>query len=144
MLKIESKIGKINNSDRIIYEFLADFNNFSSLVPQEKISNWKATEDTCSFTLEGIGETGMKIIEREPHKLIKITGDERNKISFLLWIQLKELAEQNTAIKLTIHAEINPMIQVMVKKPLQNFLDMLVDQLTVHFQNQKPETGSDN
>ena len=143
MLKVESKIGKINDSDEHIYHFLADFSNFNSLVSQDRIKNWEATRDNCRFTLDGLGDVGMKIIERDPFKLIKVTGDETSKFSFFFWIQLKKMDEMDTRVKLTIQADINPMVQMMAKKPLQNFLDLLVDQLEKYFDN-KPEESRES
>ena len=139
MLKVESKIGKIGDSDEHIYHFLADFNHFSSLVPRERIKNWEASTDSCRFTLDGLGEVGMKIIERKPHTLIKVTGNETSKFSFFFWIQLKKITEMDTRIKLTIHADINPMVQMMAKKALQKFLDLLVDQLENYFQQKSAD-----
>ena len=139
MLEVESKIGQVSNSEENIYHFLADFSNFDSLISQDRMKNWEATRDTCRFTLDGLGDVGMKIIEREPFKLIKVTGDESSKFSFFFWIQLKKKAEMDTRIKFTIHADINPMVQMMAKKPLQKFLDLLVDQLENYFQNKPAE-----
>ena len=129
MIKIESKIGKVISSDETAYNFLSRFDNFQKFIPEDKIQNWEASEDSCHFTIEGIGETGMKIIEKEPFKLIKITGEDSSKMDFNFWIQLKQVSENDTRIKLTIEAHINPMFQVVVKKPLQNFLDTLVEHL---------------
>jgi carbon monoxide dehydrogenase subunit G len=135
MLKIESKIGKVNQSDEHIYNFLNDFNHFSSLVPQDRVKNWEATSDSCRFSLDGLGHIGMKIIEREPYQLIKVTGDENSQFDFLFWIQLKRMAETDTRIKLTLHADINPMLQLMAKKPLQKFIDLMVEQIEHYFEN---------
>ena len=129
MIKLESKIGKINGSEEEAYNFLSRFDNFQKFIPEDKIQNWEATEDSCHFSIEGIGDTGMKIIEKEPFKLIKITGEELANIEFTFWIQLKQIAENDTRIKLTIQAHINPMFQIVVKKPLQNFLNTLVEHI---------------
>jgi len=129
MIKLESKIGKINGSEEEAYNFLSRFDNFQKFIPEDKIQNWEATEDSCHFSIEGIGDTGMKIIEKEPFKLIKITGEESGEIEFNFWIQLKQIAENDTRIKLTIQAHINPMFQIVVKKPLQNFLNTLVEHI---------------
>jgi carbon monoxide dehydrogenase subunit G len=127
--KIESKIGKINGSAERAFNFLSNFNNFSRLVPPEKVKNWKATEDTCHFTVDGVGNAGLQIIEKEPYSLIKISGEKGSKINFTFWIQLKEPELNDTRIKLTIKADLNPMLKMMASKPLQNFVDTLVDQL---------------
>lgn len=129
-MKLESKIGKIENTDERIYNFLTDFNNFKHLLPADKIKNWQSDETSCSFTVDPIGNTGVKIIEKEPYKLIKLTNLEESNMNFTFWVQLKMLSETDTRIKLTLEANLNPVIQTMAKKPLQEFLDKLVDQLT--------------
>jgi carbon monoxide dehydrogenase subunit G len=129
MIKLESKIGKINSPEEKAYNFLSSFNNFKEFIPEDKIQNWESTENFCRFNIEGIGETGMRIVKKEPFKLIKIAGDESGKIDFNFWIQLKQIAENDTRIRLTIQAHINPMFQIVVKKPLQNFLDTLVEHI---------------
>jgi carbon monoxide dehydrogenase subunit G len=127
--KIESKIGNINGSSERVYSFLSNFNNFKHLIPPDKVKEWQSTEDSCHFKVEGIGETGLRIIEKEPFSTIKITGEEGSKFDFHFWIQLKEPAPYDTKIKLTIKADLNPMLKMMASKPLQNFVDTLVDQL---------------
>ena len=129
-MKLESKIGKIETTDERIYNFLTDFNNFKNLIPADKIKNWQSDETSCSFTVDPIGNTGVKIIEKEPYKLIKLKNLEESSMNFTFWVQLKMLSDTDTRIKLTLEANLNPMIQAMAKKPLQEFLDKLVDQLT--------------
>ncbi len=129
IMKLESKIGKIEYPDEQIYTFLTDFNNFKNLIPGDKITNWKSDENSCSFTINPIGETGIKMLEKEPFKLIKLTSLDDDRFHFTFWVQLKKMDEKDTRIKLTLQAEVNPMIEMMAKKPLQEFLDKLVDQL---------------
>lgn len=127
MVHVESKIGKVHYSDEQIFGFLADFNNFNHLIPEDKIKDWQATEETCSFTLEGIGHAGLRMVEKEPHKLIKIES-EKAPIQLTLWIQLKAVEEADTRVKMTVKADVNAMMAPMLKKPLQQFVDSLVDQ----------------
>jgi carbon monoxide dehydrogenase subunit G len=130
MKKIESKIGTIQQPSEKIFNYLSDFKNFEHLIPQDKISNWKAGEDQCEFNVPGVGEATMKIIEKEPNKLIKISGDaNQGAYHFYLWSQLKEVEESVTKMKLTIQADLNPMLEMMAKKPLKNFVDLLIDQM---------------
>jgi hypothetical protein len=128
MGKIESKTGKISVSDVRIYDFLSDFNNFSSLIPPGKVKNWTSTADTCSFTVDGIGNAALRIVEKTPHSLIKITSEGATPISFILWIQLKKTGENSTAVRIVLEPDVNPMMMVMLNGPLQNFVDGLIDQ----------------
>ena len=128
-MKLESKIGKIESSDERIYNFLTDFNNFKDLIPQDKIENWESTENTCSFSINPIGQTGVKIIEKKPYSLIKLANLEESKFDFIFWVQLKPADENSAHIRLTLEVQLNTMMEMMAKKPLQEFLDKLVDQL---------------
>lgn len=135
MSKYTSKTGKINKSDQLIYTFLTDFNNLKDVVPAGKVKDFEATEDTCKFNIDGIGQAGLKIIEKEPYNLIKISSDGKSPFSFYFWIQLKPVndAENETAIRLTIDANLNPMMKMMVGKHLQKGIDAMVDQVVVFF-----------
>ena len=128
-VKLESKIGQANANDELIYIFLSDFDKIRSFIPSDKVSNWEAGDGWCTFEVSPVGKTGIKIIESEAHKLLKYANVEESQYSFNFWVQLKQIAENDTRIKLTLDVNLNPMIQMMVKKPLKEFLDKLVDQL---------------
>ncbi|UCG28016.1 MAG: SRPBCC family protein [Bacteroidales bacterium] len=129
MTKVESRIGKIEAQDETIYKFLSDFNNFRDLVPMDKISNWESSEDHCSFSINGIGDVGLNIVEKEPFSTIKYGGDSLANVSFNLWIQLKRVDDTDTRVKITLKADLNTMLSMIAKKPLQDFVNILVDKL---------------
>ena len=95
MIKLESKIGKIQNTDENAYNFLSDFNNFNKLIPEDKIRNWESSENSCRFTADGIEEARMQIVEKEPFRLIKVFSEVNNKIDFNFWIQIKQVHEND-------------------------------------------------
>jgi carbon monoxide dehydrogenase subunit G len=130
MQKIESKIGTIHQTEEKIYNYLKDFKNFEHLVPQDQINNWYAENEKCSFEVPMLGDVKMEIVEKEPYKLIKIGGEGKNgSIQFRFWIQLKETEPSITKVKLTIQPEMNPIMEQMAKKPLQKYINMLIDKI---------------
>lgn len=128
-MRLESKIGTIHSPDKDIYNYLTNFENFKNLIPQDKINDWQSDENSCSFNIDPVGKTGVKIIEKEPHKLVKLTGIDESPYNFTFWLQLKQTEEKITKVKLTMDVELNAMLQMMAKKPLQEFLNKLIDQL---------------
>ncbi len=128
MSKIESKVGVVSHSADKIFNYISDFNNFKSLIPEDKVKDFESTTNTCRFRVDGIGQAGLKIIERDPPKLIKISSDEQTSFDLLLWIQIKEVGDNDSRIKISTEVKLNPMMATMVKKPLQNFVDTLIDQ----------------
>ncbi len=128
MTRIESKIGVVKQPAEKIFNFISNFNNFNQLIPEDKVKDFESSNDTCRFKVEGIGQAGLRIIEKEPHKLIKISSDEETTFDLLLWIQIKEIEPGDSRLKITTEVNLNPMMATMVRKPLKNFIDTLIDQ----------------
>ena len=129
-MKIESKIGKSASSDQQIYTFVNNFHNFKELLPADKVSGWEASEDKCSFQVDPLGRTGLMIVERKPHSLIKMSSDpEFSSYQFSIWIQLKRVTPEDTRIKITIEPLVNKMLLPMIKGPLKKLADGLIDKM---------------
>jgi carbon monoxide dehydrogenase subunit G len=128
-MKIESRIGKIQAPQARVYETVSDFSRIGSMLPADKISDIKADRDSCSFKIENMGNFGMQIIERDPVKTVKIGSSAQVPFKFTMWIQLKELSENETAVKVTLDADMNPMVAMVAKGPLTNFMETLVARL---------------
>ncbi len=132
MTRFESHQRIIDKPAESIYAFLSDFNNFKQAIPAGKVEDWVSDADTCSFSVKGVGKVSLKIAERIPYKLIKIVNDTDTKHEFKLWLQLKQI-ESITHVKLTLDVKLNAMIKMVAKKPLQNFVTTLVDQIADGF-----------
>ena len=129
MENIESKQGKVNTSAEKVFNFLTDLRNLDSLIPQDKVQNWQSAEDTCSFTVAQAGDIQLKISDKQPFSMIKVDPEGKTPIGFSFYIQLKELGEDDTRIKLTFRAEMNTMMKMMIKSPVQKALDKIVETL---------------
>ena len=129
-VKIESKIGKSSHSDQQIYGFITDFNNFQTLLPEGKVSGWESSGDRCSFQVDPLGRTGLQIIEKSPYSVVKIASiPEFSRYQFSIWIQLKQVAENDTRIKITVEPHVNKMLLPMLKAPLKLFVNGLIDKM---------------
>ncbi len=114
------------NEDRI-YIVLSDLSNLGRIadrIPQDKVKDFKFDSDSCSFVVDPVGKICFEIVEREPNKTIKF-ATTNSPIPFFLWIQLKQVAEVDTRLRITVRAELNPFIEPMVSKPLKNALDKI-------------------
>ena len=129
MTKFESRIGKLDTSGEKAFNFLSDFRNFNRFIPEDKVKEWEASAEQCKFTVDGIGKAGLKIIEKEPNKLVKISDDGTAGLEFFFWIQIKEIEEKDTRIKLTIKADLNPMMKIVAAKPLKSFVNLMIDKI---------------
>lgn len=128
MTKIESEKVEINNSTQNLFAFLSNFNNFQKLMP-EQVTNWSSTEDECSFTIAGMATIGMKITEKKPYSEINIISNGKVPFTFKLKVLLNESGENKSLGQLIFEADLNPMLKMMVEKPLGNFFNLLAKKL---------------
>lgn len=126
----ESKTGTIQRSDREIFDFLSNFTHFSSFIPADKIQDWEATPEQCSFQVDVVGKILFRLVEKEPSKTIKVAIESTFAQNVFLWVQLKASNPGETKAKLTLKADMNPMIKMMVGGRVKEFLDKLIDALS--------------
>lgn len=132
MTTFESKIKKSTYPAETIFNFLSDFDHFGEVIPKDKINNWQSFGDSCRFSIDPVGEVGLRIVDKEAPNTIKYTAEGKTPFNFFLWIQLKETADNDTHIKLTIKADMNPMIKMVASKPVKKFLEVLSDAIANH------------
>ena len=109
--------------------------NFSLLTPAvaDKVEEWQATEESCSFKVKGF-TVALRMEEKVENKHIKVTGDGGTvPMDFAFWIQLHQVSEGDTRIRLVLHADLNMMMKMMLGKKLQAGLDQAVEGLAGAF-----------
>ncbi len=122
----ESRIGKIKSGSEAIFGFVGDMRNFSRFLPEDTVQNWEAERDECSFEVPPVGKARIKIVRKDPCETVKFAGYGLNNTEFYLWVQLKEISDDDTRVKLTIKADLSPALKMMASKPIKDFLDKLV------------------
>ncbi len=135
MTTYESDIKTISKNQEVVFNLLSDLSNLQKLQDiniqgqeqvTEKLKEMEFDRDSINFNVSGFGKMGLRVIEREPLKTIKFAG-ENTPVAANLWIQLKETAENETHIKLTLKAEIPMMIKMMVDKKLKEGINLMAD-----------------
>ena len=131
-IKYESKIGQIAANDAAVFAVLSNLENinrFRDVIPQDKIKNLEVSADCIRFQVEGLAQKiAIAIVEKEEYKTIKF-GAENLPIPFNMWIQLKQMAELDTRIRITIKTDMPMMFKKMLDKKLQQGLDQAIDML---------------
>ena len=120
MTSFESPVKTIPAAIETVFNTLSDFSNL------ERLRDKSCDSDNCRFTISPAGNIAVRIVEREPYKTIKLETVE-SPVPFFIWVQLLPTPEGNTALKLTLRAELNPFIRGMISKPLQEGVNKLAE-----------------
>ena len=127
MTEFVSEIKAIPFNEDRIFNVLSDLSNLEKIkdrIPQDKVQEFEFDRDSCSVSVAPVGKITFQIVEREPNKTIKFSTTN-SPVPLLLWIQLKQVEENDTRMKLTVRAELNPFIKTKVSKPLQEAIDKI-------------------
>lgn len=131
----ESNVVEIQASAQQIFAKLSNLENLQPLLANlpaeatEKVKDIAVTADTCKFTIENFGPMGFKIIEREPNKTIKFTGDN-TPVEVYLWIQLVEKEAYLSKMKITLKADVPFMLKMMVGSKLKDGVNQIATLLS--------------
>ncbi len=108
-------------------QIFAAISRFDNLTPAvaDKVEEWQATEDTCSFKAKGF-TVRLLIDEKVEPKQVKIIGDGVP-LDFAFWIQLQKVGDCDTRLRLVLHIELNMMMKMMIGNKLQAGLDQIAE-----------------
>ena len=129
--KFESSIKQIPYPQVAVYRNISDLRNLEKVkdrVPEDKVNDFTFDEDTVALNVAPVGELKLRICDREEPKCVKFET-VLSPVPFNVWIQVLPVDEQNSKMKVTVKAELNPFIKSMVEKPLQEAVEKIADAL---------------
>ena len=138
MEEYKSKTVTINRAASDVYGILSDFSKFGDMVPpSDEVQDFQATADECTFTVKGM-PMGIRIIDREENKTVKMVGTGKMPFEFISWIQLKEVAPYDTRMRIVLHIKLNMMMKMFLKGKIQKGLDNAADRFAMALNGQMP------
>jgi len=126
-MNLESPRITINKSSRELLDYLSKVENFEKIMP-ENTDKFEALEDGFVFALKGMPEIKLRMMESEAPGQI-VLGSTNEKFPFSLTADIQEVEEGKSEAQLLFTGEFNPMIAMMVKNPLQRFIDTLAENI---------------
>ncbi len=127
-MKLISKISQINLVDKVLFDRLCLIENYKKIMP-ENVSKFEIIdEESFVFSIKGMPEIKLKISEKNmPSKIILKSLD--SKINFSLTGFISKFDDQISSFHLEFDGNLNPMLQMMVKNPLQSFINDLSENI---------------
>jgi carbon monoxide dehydrogenase subunit G len=129
---IESTPAVAKVSIQEVFSFLRDVSNLYHLLPLDKIKDWEASTEHCSFKVQGGIIIPMEFLsENQPNQLVLKSG-VKSPFPFTLTVNLNQVEDQ-TEGQLIFDAKVSKMIQLVAEKPLRNLFNTMASKLTERF-----------
>jgi carbon monoxide dehydrogenase subunit G len=115
-----------------VFSFLRDVSNLYHLLPLDKIKDWEASTEHCSFKVQGGIIIPMEFLsENHPNQLVLKSG-AKSPFPFTLTVNLNQVEDQ-TEGQLIFDAKVSKMIQLVAEKSLRNLFNTMATKLTERF-----------
>jgi hypothetical protein len=122
-MKVISHAETIHASGEQIFSQLTDFNRFGKMLP-EQVKNWESNEDYCKFVIHDFITITLRITEKINFSKIVYQMENDRQIPASITLLLNE-KENHQELFIELEMDIPVLFAGMVKKPLQDFVNML-------------------
>lgn len=151
MSKYESNIKQVMAPVERVYARLSNLENLQPLIDNardnealkekireagqdpaqlEMLSKVILTPDRITMPTSMMGDVALAIIDREENRCIKFQT-EQSPVEANLWIQVLPVTDTTSKMRLTLKADLNPMIKMMVGSKIKTGLEQLADMLAM-------------
>ena len=149
MAKYESSVKQVNAPVERVYSVISDLERLRPVIEiaqnnemikeklreagqdpaqLEKLKDMNLTSDRVSFPAPMVGEVAVAIIEREENKCVKFET-EKSPIDANLWIQVLPVTDTTSKMRVTLKADLNPMMKTILGSKLEKGIDQFADML---------------
>ncbi len=151
MSKYESQVKQINAPVERVYATLSDLENLRPLLENaqnnetlkakiaeagqdpaelDRLKEVQLSSDRISIPAPMVGDIALRIIEREENRCVKFET-EQSPIAANMWIQVLPVTETTSKLRLTLKADLNPMVKMMIGSKLEKGIDDFANMLAM-------------
>jgi hypothetical protein len=127
--EFRSRRGKLACNARDLWLFATDIKNFSRFVPGDTVTNWKSDGESCSFDVVPLGSVSVMLHEKVPFSRVAYAGDVLQRNRFTLFLDILDSDNESSEVDITLQADLNPLMKMMIEKPAGQFLEMLIGEM---------------
>lgn len=126
-MNIEGAKVSVNKSSKETYEFFMALENFEQLMP-ESTQKFEVDGNSFLFALKGMPEIRLVLGDTVEYSKVSL-GAASSKLSFTLTANIENVSDNSSNVQLQFDGDFNPMMAMMVKKPLTSFIDTLTENI---------------
>lgn len=115
-------------AERLYLALTNFFAGAGGVTPPEPISNWQATPEGCSFTINNMINCTMQLAEKVPYQKVSYNISTNNGMTAVATFNIEDLVD-NSNLQIEANADVPVFLQAMIKLPLQNALNKAIGRI---------------
>ena len=129
MTSFESRKGKVQCTPEEAFTFVTDLRHFRQFIPEGKVESLTLEKESCYFAVPAVGGVNVKLAEKRPFQNVIYEGNALNGNKFSLQLEISDPNNGNAEVKVSLEAELNPLLRMMVSGPVNQFLETLIKEM---------------
>lgn len=131
-MKIDSNKALVEAPIQTVFDFLINCENLYHILPQDKMSDWEATNTSCSFKIQGGFVIPLIQIETVSPTTIVMKSGEKAPFSFTLTVNLMDVNGATEGV-IAFDGDVNVFMKMLVEKPLTNLFNYMIHKTQKYF-----------
>lgn len=132
-MKIESTKVIVSASADKVADFLKDSQNLIHLLPEGQYSDWKASNEECSFKVQGGVVISLIQDGFEGNSKVFMKSGAKSPFPFRLTLHIEEASGKSEGY-IAFDGDVNVFLKMMVEKPLTALFNIMSENLKKHFE----------
>ncbi|MDY8134229.1 SRPBCC family protein [Aquimarina sp. 2201CG5-10] len=128
-MNLESPTVTVEKTPEEVFQFLTKVENFEELMPESKQNFEKINDSRFLFQLKGMPEIVLEQKDSTANSQV-VLGAASDKLPFTLIADIVDLGDGKSTTKLTFDGKFNAMMAMMIKNPIQNFINTLSENIS--------------
>jgi carbon monoxide dehydrogenase subunit G len=126
-MNIEGNTVLLEKTQETLFNFFSDLTNFEKIMPAN-INKFEVDGDSFLFGLPGMPEIRLVLSEKTAFSNVTL-GAASSKLPFTLAANIAKVEENKSEVTLSFVGDFNPMMTMMIKKPLTKFVETLTENI---------------
>jgi hypothetical protein len=129
-MEINKESKEIPYSSEKIYNYIIDINNYENILKNEIKSFDKISENEFKIKIGSM--PGIKLILEKnlTDEYVKLISNDSN-FNFSIIIYVNQISEKSSKVTVKFIGSFSSMIEMMIRKPLENFIESLKNKIEV-------------
>jgi hypothetical protein len=126
-MNIDGNTVPLEKTQEELFNFFSDLTNFEKIMPAN-INKFEVDGDSFLFGLPGMPEIRLVLSEKTAFSNVTL-GAASSKLPFTLAANITKIEENKSEVTLSFVGDFNPMMTMMIKKPLTKFVETLTENI---------------
>lgn len=131
-MDLKSKELIIETSSDNLSKHLSVPANLRDFLPADRVEKWVATDQGCSFQIKNLAHIELKL-DIANAEMVSYKSANDKPFSFKLNLAIAKVSETQCSLQISMLAEINAMMSMMLSGPLGNFIQALADSVKAKY-----------